>query len=107
MTFSPEWVLGGFWDFLIPKKTWNILYKGGEGEFFGKWLLPENGFSWEIQNTSHFNLIWELRDFFQCELLDENVLWQSLHPKYFRFGIILEKQLTPVAKVGFFNILYH
>ena len=48
--FSPEWVLGGFWDFLIPKMTWNILYKGGEGEFFGKWLLPENGFSWEIQN---------------------------------------------------------
>ena len=28
--FSPEWVLGGFWDFLIPKMTWNILYKGGE-----------------------------------------------------------------------------
>ena len=31
-----------------------------------------------------------------------------LNPKsYFSFGIILEKQLTPVAKVGFFNILYH
>ena len=39
--------------------------------------------------------------------LEENVVWQSLHPKYFRFGIILEKQLTHVAKVGFFNILYH
>ena len=39
-----------------------------------KGLLPENGFSWEItspqeiKNTSHFNLILELRDFFQCEL---------------------------------------
>ena len=31
--FSPESVLGGFWDFLIPKMTWDILYKGGEGEF--------------------------------------------------------------------------
>ena len=35
----------------------------GEGELIGKWLLPrkwrvpENGLSWEIQNTSHFNLI--------------------------------------------------
>ena len=61
------------------------LYKGGEGEFLkmaspqkwllpSKWLFPENGFSWEItspqeiQNTSHFNLIWQLlRDFVQCE----------------------------------------
>ena len=30
MAFSPEWVLGGFWDFLIPKMTWNILYEGKE-----------------------------------------------------------------------------
>ena len=30
-----------------------------------------------------------------------------LNPKYFSFGIILEKQLTPVAKAGFFYILYH
>ena len=136
--FSPQWLLGGFWDFLIPKMTWNILYKGGEGEFFWKWLLPENGFSlkmasprkwllpskWllpengfsseitspqEIQNKSHFNLrdSWLLPMWTWSLLLDENVVWQSLHPKYFRFGIILEKQLTPVAKVGFFNILYH
>ena len=66
MDFSPEWVLGQFWDFLIPKMTWSILYKGGEGESFGKWLLPENGFSWEIY---------------------------ILNPKSFRFGIILEKLL--------------
>ena len=46
--FSPEWMLGEFWDFLIPKMTWNILYKGGEGDFFWKWLHPENGFSWDI-----------------------------------------------------------
>jgi hypothetical protein len=25
--------------------TWNFLYKGGEAEFFFKWLLPKNGFS--------------------------------------------------------------
>ena len=58
-------------------------------------------------------LIWEIRDFFQCEL--EAFYWMKmlygkvyiLNPKYFHFGIILEKQLTPVAKVGFFNILYH
>ena len=42
---SPEWVLGRFWECLIQKMTWNILYKGGEGEFFWKWLLPKNGFS--------------------------------------------------------------
>ena len=80
-----------------------------------KWLLPENGFSseitspQEIQNKSHFNLrdSWLLPMWTWSLLLDENVVWQSLHPKYFRFGIILEKQLTPVAKVGFFNILYH
>ena len=39
--FSPEWVLGGFLDFLVTKMTWNILYKGGEGEGF----FLENGFS--------------------------------------------------------------
>ena len=33
---------------------------------------------------------------FAPTVLDENVLWQSLHPKYFRFGIILEKQLRYV-----------
>ena len=78
--------------------TWNILYKRGEGEFFlkngffpktaspRKWLLPGNGFSWEItspqeiQSTSHFNLI---------------SFWHY-------FG----KNLTPVAKVGLINILY-
>ena len=37
--FSPEWVLGGFWDFLIPKMTWNILYKEGKESFL------ENGFN--------------------------------------------------------------
>ena len=48
---SPEWVLGRFWECLIQKMTWNILYKGGEGEFFLKMaspqkrLLPKNGFS--------------------------------------------------------------
>ena len=43
--FSPEWVLGGFWDFLIPKMTWNILYKGKESCLENGF---ENGFSWEI-----------------------------------------------------------
>ena len=69
----------------------------GHGNFFNgfspkmasprKWLLPGNGFSWEItspqeiQSTSHFNLI---------------SFWHY-------FG----KNLTPVAKVRLIKILYH
>ena len=51
LIFSPEWVLGGFWDFPIPKMTWDILYKGGEGEFFGKWLLPRK---WLLLGNSKY-----------------------------------------------------
>ena len=80
-----EWLLLGKWfgTFFTSKSLFSwmsvrgFFYKGGEWEFLkmafpqkwllpSKWLFPENGFSWEItspqeiQNTSHFNLIWEL-----------------------------------------------
>ena len=58
------------WVFRLPDSENELEHSlQGEGEFFfkmaspGKWLLPENGFSWEItspqeiKKTSHFDLI--------------------------------------------------
>ena len=105
--FSPESVLGGFWDFLIPKMTWNIIYKGGEWEVFftngfsskmaspqkmaspRKWLLLGNNFSPGNSKyiTFQFNLraySW-LRPMWILSLLFvENVLWQCLHTDFLK-----------------------
>ena len=101
---SPEWVLGRFWECLIQKMTWNILYKGGEGEFFWKWLLPKNGFSPKMASPQ------KMASPRKWLLLGNN--FSPGNSKYIKFYFIFvlalfwKKNLTPVAKVGLINILY-
>ena len=84
--------------------TWNILYKGGEGEgFFKKWLLPENGFSPKMASPRKWLLP---GNGFSWEITSPQEIQSTSHFNLISFWHYFGKNLTPVAKVGLINILY-